>query len=262
MQSLNHLHDSSAWCFHFEQNQTDLSKFPWARTPRLAATEVDDIAGSIAEFQRGESSEGRHFKQVAAEFAQTLSDPSFLRATELFIDEENRHGEMLSRFLRHEGQELTSTTTADSIFRKLRSLGGLEGCITVLVTAEIIAQVYYPALHDATESALLRKICEQIIADEEHHIRFQAERIALFQIPRSPFARKLGAMVHASLMVGAATVVWWNHRRVFQRAQMGLFSYASECAQRFREARRQINAVVLQHAMLASGSPLVEAQAP
>ncbi|WP_269540921.1 ferritin-like domain-containing protein [Cerasicoccus fimbriatus] len=240
MQSLNNLHNSSAWIDHFKQNGAHTRTFDWQTRHRLPADAIKDIATSIAEFQRGESSEGRYFMHVSAEFAKAVNDPEYLRATELFIAEENRHGDMLARFLAHEEQTIVESTHADSIFRWLRTLGGMEGCIMVLVTAEFIAQVYYPALRDATDSPLLRDICEQIIEDEVHHIRFQMERLALFALARSWMARKSMGIMHAVLMTGATGVVWANHRKVFRRANLGFFRYVGQCYQRYTSARLQV----------------------
>ena len=74
----------------------------------------------------------------------------------------------------------------DSVFRWLRNVvGTLEISIGVLVTAEIIAKVYYPALREASGSVVLRAICDQIIRDERKHVEFQTEQLAGLRIGRS-----------------------------------------------------------------------------
>jgi hypothetical protein len=57
-----------------------------------------------------------------------------------------------------------------NIFRWLRKRAGLENTLTVLFTAEIISKVYYKALANATQSDILKKICTQILYDEDFHI--------------------------------------------------------------------------------------------
>jgi hypothetical protein len=66
----------------------------------------------------------------------------------------------------------------DLIFRGLRRGTNLELALSVLVTAEMIAKVYYAAVYLATQSPVLRTLCEQILHDEAAHVQFHIERLA------------------------------------------------------------------------------------
>ena len=103
----------------------------------------------------------------------------------------------------------------ESLLRWLRHRAGLELSITVLVTAEIIAQVYFPALRDATRSPVLHALCDQIIADEEAHVQFQTERLAILRRPRSRLSLVFRNLLARTLFTGACVVVWIQHRNVF-----------------------------------------------
>src|SRR5262249_5205482 len=160
---------------------------PWERGAELTDAEREAVAASLQDFQRGESSEGRHFLLCAADHAARTGDPAYLEAVRLFLAEEKRHAQTLARFLQLAGIPLLTRTWPDTAFRWLRKLAGLDVCLSVLVTAEIIAKVYYAAVRAATQSAVLRRVCEQLLKDEVRHVRFQCERLAILRRHRVPW---------------------------------------------------------------------------
>jgi hypothetical protein len=211
---------SAHWLAFFRANATLPDRIPWADRPTLAPAQRAAVVASILEFQLGESSEGRHLQTAADRYALTTGDAAYAAAIRLFIREEQRHAAYLARLLAAEGVALKQRTWADSVFRKLRHLGGLESAICVLLTAEIIAQVYYAALRRATCSPVLRAVCRRVLADEAAHVRFQAERLAIL---RRRAAGRLGLCLALQrlLFAAALAVVWINHGRVLRRGQLG-----------------------------------------
>ena len=139
----------------------------------------------MQEFQLGESSEGRHLMTRAIRHAADTGDVDYIPALRLFIAEEHRHARDLGRVLDLAGIPRVGRTWPDTVFRWLRKGAGLELSIAVLVTAEIIAKVYYAALREATHAPVLRRLCDQILADEVQHVRFQAERVAILRRGKS-----------------------------------------------------------------------------
>ena len=109
--------------------------------------------------------------------------------------------------LASEGVGTVKKRWVDTVFRRLRNLAGLEVSVGVLLTAEIIAKVYYAALGKATRSQMLGRICERILRDEEAHVRFQAERLAILRRDRPEFGMKLTRLLHRALFFGACLVV-------------------------------------------------------
>jgi len=216
------------WIEYFRANaqRTPASAAPAALS--LSPWERRVISDSIAEFQLGESSEGRHLKWLARRWSRRTGDRAYAYAIDLFIDEENRHARDLGAFMDAEGIERLGHSLADRVFRRLRKLGGLELAVRVLVSAEIIAQVYYQALRDATRSAPLRALCERILEDEEPHVRFQCERLAILRRGRRAHAAVEG--LHWILLGGAAVVVWINHHRVLRAGGFGLVAFLREVA--------------------------------
>ena len=105
------------------------------------------------------------------------------------MKEEQRHSAYLLRFMQREGIPVSSKHWVDTVFRRLRVLGGLELALRVLVSAEIIAIPYYRALGAATQSPLLQAICATILQDEAAHLRFQASMLWRLSASQASYRR-------------------------------------------------------------------------
>src|SRR4030095_16934868 len=143
---------SAAWIEHFTRSLSRPDIVLGDSPIYLPAVAREGVASSIQEFQLGESSEGRHLISAANRYAALSGDFDYVTALRLFIAEENRHARELGRFLDLAGIPRVESSWPDTVFRILRRRAGLELSIVVLVTAEIIAKVYYAALRDAAGS--------------------------------------------------------------------------------------------------------------
>lgn len=228
---------SRAWRNYFENNARTLMAIPWDRGAELTDEEKGDVVRSIREFQLGESSEGRHLFRYAKEHAERTGDPDYLEAVRLFIAEEQRHGRDLGRFLAMNGITLAKSTWVDAVFRRLRNVfGNLETSIAVLITAEILAEVYYEALREATTSVILRILCDQILRDEKQHVAFQAERLAILRSGRGRLAQSLTMAAQRFLFAGTTILVGWTHRRTIRRGGISLWEWNRRCWREFEVA--------------------------
>ncbi|NET39203.1 MAG: hypothetical protein F6K19_45740 [Cyanothece sp. SIO1E1] len=179
------MHTSRKWREYYEQNAKSLIDIPWACGAELSDNERLAIVVSVQGFQAGESSEGRHLYRYAEAYTKKTGDDEYLAAIKLFIAEEQRHARDLARFLQQNDIPTITTTLPDRVFRRLRHIfGGLEISIAVLITAEIIAKVYYGALRQATDSVVLHRLCDQILRDEQKHVEFQAEQLGKLRCHR------------------------------------------------------------------------------
>jgi hypothetical protein len=203
------------WVEYFYRNAPD-PVLPWDDTVRLSGAERLAVIASIQQFQLGEGASGARMLERAQRFSRASGDLGLIAALRLFLREEQRHSKVLARFLQIENARCLRRHWVHTAFRWIRGLAGLELCLKVLVTAELLARPYYSALRDATDSPLLKSICEWIFTEEGAHLRFQAFALSRFHNRHSRAALDLIKSGHALLLAATAAVVWVGHRPVFR----------------------------------------------
>ncbi len=208
------LRPTAWWSAHFRANSWREWRIPWTDNPPISAAELTRIGASIAEFQRGESSEARNYLAKSAAFAGAAHEASFHEASVLFVGEENEHAALLLRFMNLAGIARKRTTFSDGIFRRIRAVSDIGWSSRVLIIAELVAQEYYPCLRFTTGHPVLRRVCDKLIHDEFAHIRFQVERIARVETDRGAGVRRMREAAQTILALGAALVVYRKHRQV------------------------------------------------
>ena len=224
------------WKEYFTQNQNHIGEINFEDHDQLSAEERAVISSSLQQFQKGESSEGRHLYAFAKEF----SDPEYLECIKLFIREEQQHAAVLASFMQKFQIPLIKGHWVVHVFRWLRKTGGIQNTVNILLIAEIIAKVYYRALHHATESVLLKRICLQILSDEEEHIRFQCDMLKIFHSRQSWLTNLINRNFQLFLMTGTALIVWCYHRRVLKQGGYYFGKYFLESLLIFFEAEKDI----------------------
>ena len=224
------------WIEYFIINKRNLKTISWNEVYKLNKEEFKNIFESIRIFQKGESSEAKHIFKTAKQFLNYHPDQSYLEALTLFINEEHRHAFELKRFMSLQDIPCLKKHWSDIVFRQLRRVGGLEQSISVLLTAEIIAAVYYKALRLSTRSLVLQQICGQILSDEEMHIRFQSEAIGQFYANRSSFLNRIISVAKRVLLEGTMVVVWSGHNKVLGAAGYDFFRFRKECLLEFAKS--------------------------
>lgn len=227
---------SREWLDYFRSNAQTLLEIPWAAGPEISDDERARITASLQGFQLGESSEGRNLVRCAKAYADATGDTEYFEAIVLFIKEEQRHARELGRFMDLNGIRRINETWPDTVFRFMRRGAGLELSVAVLVTAEIIAQVYYPSLREATRSDVLKSICDQIIQDETPHVRFQCERLGLLRSKRSKLLLEMTYLGQRFLFFGTCFVVWPTHSKVLCCSAGGFRGFWHNAWARYFEA--------------------------
>lgn len=227
------------WKKHFEINLAHFDFLNWSKTDRLNPEEKRRISSSLKQFQRGENSEGKHL----IHFAKQFGDISYLETIKLFIKEEQRHAMVLGEFMKQNNIDRIKGHWVDGVFRWLRSLASLENSVIVLITAEIIAAVYYQALAKSTRSETLKAICGQILKDEEMHINFQSFTLQQFYLRRNLLSRFWIRLYHAVLMAGTTLVVWGGHRKVLKSGGFTLFVFSKNVFGEFLRSDKMIRGV-------------------
>jgi hypothetical protein len=207
-----------SWHCYFLNNRAASDVLQWSTSSLLSTVERQIVARSIQQFQLGEWARGRGFVRRASAHPILGADCWLVPSLQLFIAEEQRHSNILGKFLDHEHIPRLTNHWLDKVFRRLRKLAGLEICAAVLVTAEVLAMSYYQALRDATSSPLLKAICTRILSDEEAHLNYQALTLGLIRCPLSRRSRAVRSLCHSVFFRGTALVLWQQHRAVFRAA--------------------------------------------
>ncbi len=214
-----------------------------AGEPPPAAPVPSDIravlAGSLPAWQLGETSDGRHLRAAAAQYAMAHDDPAFLSAVELFIREEQRHGASLGEWLDLAGIPRKKRDLGDSLFRFCRyAFPNYAVWASVVVMVESMAEIYYDAVRRLAPCPRLQFECRRILRDEVRHIRFQCEHLAFARrrLPR-PILAVLRAAEGAFYTV-VCTAVWIAHGRLLRRAGINAQRFSVLAAAKFRAVGR------------------------
>ncbi len=209
------LHTSLYWKNHFQHNLTQ-KRIDWNVGPQLTAEERKNILYSLKAWQLGETSEGKHLTAAATKFAKKMDDPEYVEAIKLFIKEEQKHGANLGFYIDRIGEKRAEKDWGDTLFRKIRYFNKSMQLWTItVIIVESAAQIFYAALRDATNCKLLKAICQDILIDEAHHIKFQNERMYTIFQRKSFYNRAISLGLYSILFFATIHAVWWGHRRAF-----------------------------------------------
>jgi hypothetical protein len=222
------------WLNHFEYHSEHPRRLQDGIPNVLTVTERHLIAPSIATFQLGEQSCGSNLLRAAYHFAHEHAAPEVARITELLIREEQQHALLLKGFMAEQGIPSRQHHWTDRVFRRIRKLAELELSLGVLLTAELIGNVYYRALENATECQRLRLLCRMLVADELAHVGFESDLLLSMRAEKPAPVRVALDWVHRTFLMCTAVVVWSTHRPVLRRSGYGLLGFLRACGAQYR----------------------------
>jgi hypothetical protein len=233
---------SAEWVAYFHENANNLLDVPRPGGGGVTPEELAEIVDSLRAWQLGETSDGSRLLRAAEKHAAAIGDPTYIEAIKMFIAEEQRHGESLGQFLDAAGVPRAKRDLGDSLFRFFRHfLTQMEVWTTIVIIIEVHAMLYYAAIRRATGSAMLRRICQQILRDEVPHIRFQCERLAIIHHRRGRVLRWLTACVQRVLFVGITMAVWVGHRRALRAGGLSFRRFWRNAWSQMNRAWRLMN---------------------
>jgi len=221
--------DLKIWLNHFEYHAGHPRRIPDGLEDVLRPEERPLIARSIAAFQLGEQSEGVTLLHAAQRFSQHHQLPALVRIVELFVREEQQHAMLLRAFMDDHGIPLKRRDWTDQVFRRLRRLAGFELYLCVLITAELIGNVYYRALAAATGCQRLKVLCRTLVADELAHVAFESQLLLALRTVRPGWARALTRSMHRGFFAVTASVVWLTHRSLLRHCGYDARSFLRLC---------------------------------
>ncbi len=213
---MENLRNSDYWLDHFETNSF-AKRINWEQKPEISPNEKALIIQSLRAWQLGETSEGHNLRAATAKYAERHNDPVYRDVMNLFIKEEQKHGENLGQYLDIIGIERKQKDVGDSLFRKVRGLAtNMEMWTITVLIVEHAAQVYYQAIKEATRCNLLQEICTDILIDEAHHIQFQRERLSIIFNRKPTWKKAIASFIYHLHFKITYRAIWFAHGQAFE----------------------------------------------
>lgn len=185
-------------------------------------------------WQLGKTSDGSNLIRVSSAYAAQVQDEHYVEAVKLFIAEEQKHGANLGLYLDAIGEKRLKRDIGDTLFRKVRNWNSsMEVWTVTVIIVESFAQLYYKAIADATSCRLLQQICEDILMDEAHQIRFQLERLCVITSSRSRAENQLVMVVYRMFFHTVFLAIWIGHGKVFRAGGLTFSSLLKMATQKF-----------------------------
>jgi hypothetical protein len=211
-----HMQTSQNWIDHFKRN-LQINRIDWSCAPALTETERKNMLKSVQAWQLGETSEGKHLMAASKKYAAKIGDDYYCEAVQLFIKEEQKHGNNLGRYLDLAGEKRISKDWGDILFRKIRHFNtSMELWTIAVITVESTAQLFYQSVKNATGCKLLKQICTDILIDEAFHIDFQMQRLQIIFSRKSMNAKVINFQLYKLFYFSTVLVVWIGHRKAFK----------------------------------------------
>jgi hypothetical protein len=189
------------------------------------------IARSLAVFQLGESGGGTRLKRYAKVIAPLTQFTGYQRAIDLFVAEEQSHAALLGRLIEHLKQPPLQKQWTNSIFRWARNLVNLEFNIQILLTAELVAEVYFGLLYLRCADPAVKQVSHKLLRDEMKHLEFQRQFLAERLQEFSPALRHLWCLQFRLIHRFVAAVVSWDHRDCLKAIEVSPAAFRSRCTQ-------------------------------
>lgn len=224
---------SQQWIDYFRRNSRK-DRVDWRIPAQITEAERKQVVHSVQAWQLGETSDGAHLLAASKKYADAIGDDYYCEAVQLFIKEEQKHGNNLGRYLDLIGEKRIKVNWGDTLFRKVRYFNtSMELWTITVITVESAAQVFYQSLKDATRCKLLKQICTDILVDEAFHINFQQQRLAIIFSGKTTLQKIACFQFYRLLFFSTTAVVWMAHRKVFKAGGNTLGSYWRKMSLKF-----------------------------
>lgn len=220
------------WINHYEANTrlNDTMKLPVGPC-ELPEGIREPIARSLAVFQLGESGGGTRLKRYAKVIAPLAQFSGYQRAIDLFVAEEQSHAALLGRLIEHLKQPQLHKQWTNSIFRWARNLVNLEFNIQILLTAELVAEVYFGLLYLRCADPAVKQVSHKLLRDEMKHLEFQRQFLAERLQDFTPATRRLWCLQFRLIHRFVSAVVSWDHRDCLKAIEVSPAAFRSRCTQ-------------------------------
>jgi hypothetical protein len=231
---------SQQWIGYFRQNLQN-KRIDWSIKPNLTDKEKENIVKSLQAWQLGETSDGAHLLAATKKYADRTGDDYYFEAMQLFIKEEQKHGNNLGSYLDLVGEKRIAKDWGDTLFRKIRYFNtSMELWTIAVITVESTAQIFYQSLKDATGCALLKQVCTDILIDEAAHIKFQLQRLQIIFSAKPVMQKIISFQLYRFFYFSTILVVWMAHRKLFKAGNNNLLKYLYKMNVKFEKTIQKL----------------------
>jgi hypothetical protein len=231
---------SQQWIGYFRKNLQN-KRIDWSLKSQLTETERKNIVKSVQAWQLGETSDGAHLLAASKKYADAIGDGFYCEAVQLFIKEEQKHGNNLGRYLDLIGEKRIARDWGDTLFRKIRYFNtSMELWTIAVITVESAAQIFYQSLKDATKCTLLKQVCTDILIDEAFHIDFQQQRLAIIFSGKTVMQKIISFQCYRLFYFSTILVVWMAHRKLFKAGNNNLAKYLRKMNLKFEKTIQKL----------------------
>lgn len=198
------------WLAHFAKNQEHRPEPAWDAPVVLAADVVQPLVRSLEQFQLGDG--GGPAYLIARDRDGFLASTDGMRElVDLWFKEEREHSRLLGAAVARFGGRPIESHWSFTAFCWSRRWFGVRFELTVLLLTEIVSTVYYRLMRRHANDAPLRDMCKLILRDENGHVAFHRNRLAIAARCTGARFGTLWQLWFVSLGFGAATMLWVNH---------------------------------------------------
>jgi len=226
--------DAQLWLNYFERNKDVRSMIELPQRIILPEALSTPLLRSLQRFQIGETGEGKHLKK----FARRLGSAEYYQCVDLFIKEEQGHGQILAEAILALNGTLLQWHWSDLCFIVLRRLLGLKTELFIILIAEIIGKCFYRCVSDKITNQSLSNAFAIIVCDEIAHLRFHSEFLGR-QLASAPWYLKYFVHYAWSMIFYTACFVFvLDHRQTLQALEVSTPDFIADCSREFQRSSR------------------------
>jgi hypothetical protein len=235
------------WKNYFTVN-LQKQRVDWNVPSAITGDEKEKVLYSMKAWQLGETSDGRHLLAAASAYADKMKDAEYVNAVKFFIKEEQKHGSNLGKYIDRIGEQRLKKDWGDTIFRQIRYFNrSMELWTITVIIVESAAQIFYAALRDATQCSLLKSICNDILVDEAHHIKFQNERMFIIFREKPFYNRAVSLLFYSTLFFLTIHAIWFAHRKAFLAGNVSRKDFMREMYYKFFKCMQFLHSTQREH---------------
>lgn len=226
--------NSEIWLKYFEENKKLRSAVRLPEHVQISEQLRAPLLKSLQKFQIGETGEGRHLRH----FAKKTRDASYIQCIDLFVKEEQSHGQMLAEVIASVDGRVLSWHWTDLVFICLRRMFGLKTEIFILLIAEVIGKCFYRVLADSIGNQQLSNVFAFIVCDEIAHLRFHSE---FLNQQMQNYSWPLKCFIHYAwslIFYTACFVFILDHKNTLTELKIPTADFMASCSKEFQRSAR------------------------